>query len=199
LVNIQFVDVVWSTLRWVAVHLRKYHQLCNIDFCKEQKDLLEHMDLSHAECLNENPQKPLAYAMKQGYREDDGLALESDADEQLLIHIPFTQVVKMHTLCLKAVDGDRAPKVVKLFTNRPSLGFSDVSDLAAQQEIELSAAQLEKGEPIQLKFVKFQNVRSLTLFIESNQNDEDTTALHRIQLLGSLVETTNMSEFKKVG
>lgn len=45
----------------------------------------------------------------------------------------------------------RAPKVVKLFTNRPSLGFSDVSDLAAQQEIELSAAQLEKGEPIQLR------------------------------------------------
>jgi hypothetical protein len=36
------------------------------------------------------------------------------------------------------------------------------------------------------RFVKFQNVRSLTLFIESNQNDEDTTALHRIQLLGSL-------------
>jgi hypothetical protein len=112
-----------------------------------QKDLLEHVDLSAAECLNENPQKPLAYAMKQGYaasnpsiqprrvlaarrassslagfpnpkpqaggflalsyREDDGLALESDADEQLLIHIPFTQVVKLHTLCLKAVDGDR--------------------------------------------------------------------------------------------
>ena len=43
----------------------------------------------------------------RSYREDDGLALESDADEQLLIHIPFTQVVKLHTLCLKAVDGDR--------------------------------------------------------------------------------------------
>ena len=28
---------------------------------------------------------------KQGYREDAGLFLESDTDEQLLINIPFTQ------------------------------------------------------------------------------------------------------------
>ena len=29
--------------------------------------------------------------VSQGYREDDGLYLESDTDEQLLIHIPFNQ------------------------------------------------------------------------------------------------------------
>lgn len=27
----------------------------------------------------------------QGYREDDNLFLESDTDEQLLLHIPFNQ------------------------------------------------------------------------------------------------------------
>ena len=31
------------------------------------------------------------HAIKQGYREDAGLFLESDTDEQLLINIPFTQ------------------------------------------------------------------------------------------------------------
>jgi hypothetical protein len=36
------------------------------------------------------------------------------------------------------------------------------------------------------RFVKFQNVRSITLFIESNQEDEDSTLLQKIQLLGSL-------------
>ena len=29
--------------------------------------------------------------MLQGYRDDQGLYLESDTDEQLLIHIPFSQ------------------------------------------------------------------------------------------------------------
>lgn len=39
--------------------------------------------------------------MHQGYREDDSLTLESDADEQLLIYIPFTQVVKLHSMVIK--------------------------------------------------------------------------------------------------
>lgn len=37
----------------------------------------------------------------QGYREDAGLNLESDADEQLLIYIPFTQVVKLYSVVVQ--------------------------------------------------------------------------------------------------
>ena len=37
----------------------------------------------------------------QGYREDNGLHLESDADEQLLLFIPFNQVVKLHSLIIR--------------------------------------------------------------------------------------------------
>jgi hypothetical protein len=37
----------------------------------------------------------------QGYREDDGLHLASGSDEQLLIYIPFMQVIKLHSVLFK--------------------------------------------------------------------------------------------------
>ncbi|RWW05274.1 hypothetical protein BHE74_00013712 [Ensete ventricosum] len=36
----------------------------------------------------------------QGSRDDDGLHLESDADEQLLIYVPFLQVIKLHSVVI---------------------------------------------------------------------------------------------------
>ena len=47
------------------------------------KDLLEFIEWSSLECLNETKQGSVANVLKQGYREDDGLVLESDADEQV--------------------------------------------------------------------------------------------------------------------
>jgi hypothetical protein len=51
------------------------------------KDLLDFIDWSQVECLNEDPKHPAANALKQGYREQDDLVLASDADEQLLLSI----------------------------------------------------------------------------------------------------------------
>ena len=31
-----------------------------------QKDLIEQIDFGHVECLNENPDRPWSYALKQG-------------------------------------------------------------------------------------------------------------------------------------
>ena len=46
---------------------------------------------------------------EQGYREDDGLYLESDTDEQLLIHIPFNTACKLQGLVIKS---SKAPEQV---------------------------------------------------------------------------------------
>ena len=57
--------------------------------------------------------------------------------------------VKLHSLSIKA-SGPAAPRTVKLFTNRPSLGFSEAADFPPLQEFTLDEANLD-GTAIQLK------------------------------------------------
>ncbi len=60
--------------------------------------------------------------------------------------------VKLTSLTVKAVGvGGQAPRRVKLFTNRPNLGFNEATSFPASQEFILSEADLE-GKPLQLKY-----------------------------------------------
>ena len=44
-----------------------------------------------------------------------------------------------------------------------------------------------------------QRVTTVTIFVETNQGEADSTVLSSIKFYGSSVAGTNMSEFKKVG
>ena len=95
------------------------------------------------------------------------------------------------------VDPELNPTTVKLFVNRENLGFEDIEDVDPTQEFTLTSEDLREGsDPLLLKFVKFQRVRSITFFIEEN-NGGDITALGSLKLYGRPVTTTNMSDFKK--
>ncbi|CAL9156460.1 PITH domain-containing protein At3g04780 isoform X2 [Musa acuminata AAA Group] len=161
-----------------------------------QVDLVDFVDWSGVECLNQTTSHPLANALKQGYRDDDGLHLESDADEQLLIYVPFTQVIKLHSAVITGPE-EEGPKTVKLFANKEHMGFSNVNDYPPSDSLNLSPDNL-KEVPVTLKYVKFQNVRSLTIFIEDNQADGDVTKVQKIALFGTTVDTTNMKDLKKI-
>jgi hypothetical protein len=129
--------------------------------------------------------------LKQGYREDDGLYLESDTDEQLLLNIhckcglsslqahdamqrcnmlhqtllmhPFflrlpprpavNQKVRIHSIAFRGPKDGSGPKLVKLFINRPSFGFSDTDSVPYAQQLVLTDKELD-GEPIALKLTK---------------------------------------------
>uniref|UniRef100_A0A0V0HFH7 Putative PITH domain-containing protein-like n=1 Tax=Solanum chacoense TaxID=4108 RepID=A0A0V0HFH7_SOLCH len=157
---------------------------------------MDFIDWSGVECLNQSGSNTIVNALKQGYREDEGLNLVSDADEQLLIYIPFNQVIKLHSIVIKGPE-EEGPKTVKLFSNKEHMGFSNVNDYPPSDTVVLSEDNL-KGKPVTLKYVKFQNVRSVTIFIEDNQHDGETTNVRKIVLYGSTVETTDMKGLKKI-
>lgn len=89
------------------------------------------------------------------------------------------------------------PTTVKIFANRNNLGFEDVDDVDATTELELTSDDLrESSEPLLLKFVSYQRVKSLTIFIEDNAGG-DVSALGGLKIYGKPVATTNMADFKK--
>lgn len=55
-----------------------------------------------------------------------------------------------------------------------------------------------EGNPVPLKFVKFQNVQNIQLFIKDNQSGGDVTQIDHLAFYGSPISTTNMGEFKRV-
>lgn len=162
-----------------------------------QVDLIDFIDWTGVECLNQDSSHSIVNALKQSLRDDEGLYLASDSDEQLLIYIPFMQVVKLHSALFKGPE-EEGPKTVKLFSNKEHMGFSNVNDYPPSDTLELSSNHLIENKPLSLKYVKFQNVRSLTIFIEDNQSGSDVSKIHKIALYGTTVDTTNMKDLKKI-
>ena len=62
----------------------------------------------------------------------------------------------------------------------------------------MSGGQLD-GKEIPLKFVKFQDVQNIQLFISDNQTGEEVTEIGFLELFGTPKQTTNMKELKKAG
>mmetsp|Transcript_7805 Transcript_7805/g.18125 ORF Transcript_7805/g.18125 Transcript_7805/m.18125 type:complete len:172 (+) Transcript_7805:26-541(+) len=165
---------------------------------KVYKDLIEEVDQRSIECLNQSEENPWKNCLINGLRDDDSVFLESDCDEQLLLSVPFQQKVRVHSIALKAPSDGRAPAVVKIFTNTLHMDFDNATEQPATQVLELTPEQCE-GKPIELKFVKFQNVTHMTFFVETNQGGEETSAIQKLAIFGEPFAGTNMNELKKVG
>eukprot|EP01027_Heterolobosea_sp_BB2_P003483 GEZU01005278.1.p1 GENE.GEZU01005278.1~~GEZU01005278.1.p1 ORF type:complete len:210 (+),score=48.03 GEZU01005278.1:91-630(+) len=158
------------------------------------EDLVEYIDRTQSECLNADQQHGLNNALIQP---NEDLQLWSDTDPQLLIKLAFKENVKIHSIMISGPSGN-APRKIKLFTDRPNIGFSEATDEAPKQELTLTEEDTSSGKQIPLNFVKFQNVTHLTIFIEDNQGDEEVTKVSRLIVYGQKRETTKMSEFKRV-
>ncbi|KAI8631018.1 DUF1000-domain-containing protein [Xylariaceae sp. FL1651] len=92
--------------------------------------------------------------------------LASDADEQILLNVPFTGQVKLHSILLRSSPSASAPRTLRVFINREDLDFDAADELQPTQEFELS--QTSEVQELPVKRALFGKVQRLTLFFVDN-------------------------------
>ncbi|RKP20337.1 thioredoxin-like protein 1, partial [Rozella allomycis CSF55] len=151
-------------------------------------DIKEFIDVKQVHCLNQDAKHTVHNIFKK-----EGF-LKSDCDEQLLINIPFLQNVKLHSIKISGPKG-KAPKTIRFYVNRLTMGFDEVDSIEPTQTIQLDEKDI--GKVVPLRFVKFQNVHTVVIFIEDNQAGDDETIIENIQIIGQTIQGTNMGDFNK--
>jgi hypothetical protein len=137
--------------------------------------------------------------------------IESDVDNQLMLYVPFTANLKIHTIhitsCVSGDDDDDEapvrPKTIHIWTNRQhNLGFEEAEDVPSTQTIELKESDwdVESGTAkLELRFVKFQNVYSVVLFVADGDGDGEKTRIDRIRFVGETGSKREMGKLEKIG
>ncbi|KAJ3112999.1 Thioredoxin-like protein 1 [Physocladia obscura] len=169
-----------------------------------QGTLTEFIDKKQIECLNQSDKHTFTSIF--GPEDASKQYLESDVDEQIILVVPFHQVVKLHSIKITGPK-ENAPSYIKTFINRPvTLSFDEAETIDAIESIDLtplysgSADDSTVTATVQLRFVKYQSVNSVTIFVGQNLGKQDTTVINKIVFYGSPVEVTkSLTELKKDG
>jgi hypothetical protein len=139
--------------------------------------------------------------------------VESDTDEQLMLYVPFQSTLKVHTIHLTSFaapasdddddDTPLRPRQIQLYTNRAhNLGFEEAEDIPPTQTIELKPEDWDEKTGtarLELRFVKFQNVTSLVIFIVNGEGQSERTRVDRIRIIGETGEKRSMGKLEKIG
>ncbi|KAF8474981.1 galactose-binding domain-like protein [Kalaharituber pfeilii] len=102
--------------------------------------LYPHISHSHITTLNESVPGSGAAVVEKPYTErlsPHPFLLSGDDDPELLMHVPFTAQVKLHSILIRAgsTGAGAAPKTIKLYVNRPEMDFSSVGDVQETQKV----------------------------------------------------------------
>lgn len=151
-----------------------------------QNHIYEQIDFSAINTLNERQPRSGSKIVQKTWAErlESEPELQSDADEQLLMHIPFTAQIRLHSIMIRTSEASTSPKTLKVHVNRDDLDFPTASSLQPTQTLELS--QTNELQDIPVKRALFNTVRSLDLFFEDNwsQGEEEETRLYYIGFKG---------------
>ncbi|KZT42181.1 DUF1000-domain-containing protein [Sistotremastrum suecicum HHB10207 ss-3] len=148
-------------------------------------NLFSKIDQSNVVALNATVPSPVKVCKPWHQRLDEEEYLESDADDQLILHVPFTGSVKLLSILLKTGPGDQTPSKVCVLSNAENLDFDDIASKPPVQEFEIVQSR-DVGE-YTVKAAKFPNVSSITLFFPSSQG-ADSVRLYYVGFRGIWTE-----------
>ncbi|KAJ6262479.1 Thioredoxin [Drechslerella dactyloides] len=134
--------------------------------------------------------------------------MESDTDEQLMLFFPFQSVVKIFQIQITSLpqasdddDAPKRPKTIKLYTNNAHiLGFDEADSKEPIQQIEIKDEDWKDGTvSLNTRFVKFQTVSTLTIFVVDGEDSAESVRIDRIRIIGETGERKEPGKLEKIG
>mmetsp|Transcript_13342 Transcript_13342/g.15282 ORF Transcript_13342/g.15282 Transcript_13342/m.15282 type:complete len:176 (+) Transcript_13342:40-567(+) len=158
------------------------------------EDLTAYIDKKSVEGFNVAKAYPIDNAL---FNKTEVSFTKSDSDPQILINLSFTSPAKIKFFELRGTSNTKArPKTIKIFKNKVTADFDECENDEPTQEITLKEA--DYSGKTELKFVKFQSVTSLTIFIQDNCG-ADTTEFSSLTFYGLRSGDMDVKQLKKVG
>lgn len=166
--------------------------------------------------------KPSALEKGNGSAKD---WVESGADDQLLLFIPFQSSIKLHTLqvglCVLAIPTAIAnsftqltslppkgqedvsrPEVIRLYINRTqNMDFGEADETEPTQAITLTADDwnADGTANIGLRYVKFQKTTTLIIYVQQGYGSAERVRIDRLKLVGEAGAKRDMGKLQKAG
>ena len=95
-------------------------------------DLFPQIDMDKIRCLNDRRSSGKCCLKPYAKRLDHRTYLLSEEDDpEVILHVPFTEGVRLAGICICADDNTNAPRNVKIFVNREDVDFGLAEDLKA--------------------------------------------------------------------
>ncbi|KAG9221695.1 hypothetical protein CCMSSC00406_0005608 [Pleurotus cornucopiae] len=102
-------------------------------------------------------------------REDTSQFIDSGVDDQVIIHIPFSQNVRIRSMILKIGRGESTPRRLRIYANHPTIvDFADAEETKPQLELSLLEGEVSATE-YPLRVAAFASINTLSLFFVSSR------------------------------
>lgn len=183
-------------LKQIENYIPKGYELLNDSIVFNDAEAL---NITHSDA-HENQLKPLFNVGRLPAAKESGLV--SDADSQIIIYIPLTNKCKIYSILLRksgnTENDSQPPNKIKVWANTTgTISFDDAAQTASLHDGDVDNYDANGWAEIKLRYVRFQNVTSLLVFLDGDDEDE-STALQRLVVVGNKGESRDRGKLEKI-